>query len=531
MSNRRARADGAGNPARNSTRGILKASVVLIVSSLVLQLAILPTEDNLAAASITAATSLVTFFYLFGRPSVMVRYPLSALGLLGLSVSSLSGPLVYQSVLLTPIAANLANPVRTFAYLGLVQVTLIASHVAYSQMTLLSRARSGISSKVLAPLGLFRVPGSLELLLLGYIGLGSMWLTAINISHFGDVGAKFTEGLMPLAYAPLLIPFAPYFGASRGRAVRKVWPLALYLVVLIAMGVVSNSRFTFAVGFFGLMLVVFLLYVSGALRVKTGVVLVAILCMVPALVAFGYLSDLSTAMVMVRHQRSGVTGIDLLRLTLEQFDDREAVRVYRQLNMLAEETYVANPIINRLITVNFDDNVFSYADRLSPSDREELTTITLQKIAGILPTPVIRLLGLNLNKEELAFSMGDAIHDRASGAHLGSNELGSLTGHGMILFGPFFYLVVFLVAPIIFLTVDAFTRLEGNELRYAVYALIFVFPFWTPFVGDSLVIVVGFMLRILPQTVLIYAVLSKSLSVLIPSKVTLKEASGKRISH
>ena len=127
--------------------------------------------------------------------------------------------------------------------------------------------------------------------------------------------------------------------------------------------------------------------------------------------------------------------------------------------------------------------------------------------------------------------MGDAIHSRVSEVHLGSNELGSLVGHGIILFGPFFYLVVFLVAPITFLTADAFTRFEGDELRYAVFALVFVFPFWTLYHGDSLLDIVNFILRILPQTVLIYAVLSKSLSVLVPPKETPKEASGKRISH
>ena len=148
------------------------------------------------------------------------------------------------------------------------------------------------------------------------------------------------------------------------------------------MGLVSNTRATFAVGFFGLMLVVFLLYVSGALRVKTGVVLVAILCTVPALVAFGYLSDLSTAMVMVREQRSEATGMNLLWLTLEQFDHKEAVLVYRQRNVSAEELYIADPIIGRLITVDFDDNVLSYADLLSPSDRQEIATITRQKIVG-----------------------------------------------------------------------------------------------------------------------------------------------------
>ena len=129
MSNTEMELAGVARPKRYSPRGLLWASVGLTVLSLVVQVAVSPAADNLAAAGCAAGASLVTFFYLFGHPSAMARHPLSALTLLGFSVSSSSGALIYQSIVWTPLAAQLANPGRTYAYLGLFQLTLVASHL------------------------------------------------------------------------------------------------------------------------------------------------------------------------------------------------------------------------------------------------------------------------------------------------------------------------------------------------------------------------------------------------------------------
>ena len=115
----------SGSEFLSTTRPFLVASVGLILMAAVLQIAILPSAANLIATGCAAATSLFTFFYLFGRQLAMVRRPLSSLALLGLSVSSLSGPLAYQSLVLQPITANLSMPVETFAYVGLFQLTLV----------------------------------------------------------------------------------------------------------------------------------------------------------------------------------------------------------------------------------------------------------------------------------------------------------------------------------------------------------------------------------------------------------------------
>lgn len=523
MSDRAVRLAGRANPGRNSTGGLLRASVGLTVSSLVVQLAISPTAYNLAAASCAAAASLVAFFYLFGRPSAMALHPLSSLGLLGLNVSTLSGALVYQSVVWTPLTAHLANPVRTFAYLGAFQLTLIASHLGYSHMRLLASVRSGLSSKVIARLGLFRPPTSLELWLLGLIGLGAIWFSSTTSIDYGDVGGKFTVGLLPLAYAPFLVPFLSYMGAARRLTLTKLWPVAVYGVALIAGGIIKNSRATIALALITPVLVFFLLYVSGALRPSARRFVAVALCVVSAVVVLGYATDFGTAMIMVRSQGSKAAGVDLLQLTLRQFNDRRAVQAFRQsINSPLttdgySEYYISNLLLARFITVKFDDNMLGYADLLSPGQREEIATVSWQKTVALLPTPVIQLLGLDVNKSDLEFSMGGAIYNAATGTRWGYYKVGSMAAHGLILFGPFFYLIVFLVAPIVFLTADAFTRSTENELRYAPFALIFIFSFWTMFNGDSLINIADFMFRTLPQSILIYAVLSKALSFLRPS--------------
>lgn len=524
MSDRAVQVAGAANPVRDLTRGLLWTSGGLTVLSLVVQLTISPTADNVAAASCAAAASLMTFFYLFGRPSAMARHPLSSTALLGLNVSSLSGALIYQSAVLTPLTTNLANPVRTFAYLGLFQITLVASHLTYSHAVFISRVRSGLSSNVIARLGLFRVPTSRELWLLGVIGLGGIWIFHTGAPGYGDVGGKFAAGLMPLAYAPMLIPFLPYLGAARQRTSSGIWPVAVYVAALMAAGLISNRRTTFAEAFIILVLVFLLLHVSGALRVGRKFFIIAAVCVIPAVVALGYISDLGTAMIMVRSQRSEVVGVDLLRLTLRQFNDRKAVQAYKQRYVDSptpggySEYYISNLIFARLITVKFDDTMLGYANLLSPGQREVIVTVSRQKLVALLPTPAIQLLGLDVHKSDLEFSMGGAIFNLATGTPWGYYKVGSITAHGLILFGPFFYLIVFLVAPIVFLTADAFTRFTGNGLRYAPFALVFIYSFWTMFYGDSLISIMEFMLRSLPQSVLIFAVLSKCLSVLFASE-------------
>ena len=252
------------------------------------------------------------------------------------------------------------------------------------------------------------------------MGLGATWFSAVSSVDYGDFGGKFAFGLVPFAYAPLLIPFLPYLGAARRNTRGAIWQVAAYSVVLVAAALVRNSRGTFGEAFVTLVLLLLLLYVSGNLRLSRRALGAAVLFAMPAVVALGFLTDLSTAILMVRAQRTEVTGASLLELTLEQLGDTEAIQNYTQLSLAPtpngySEYYISNPLLARLITVKFDDNLLQLVPLLTPNQREDISKTSLKQIAALLPTPAIRILGLDVDKRRLAFSMGAYMYDRGSG--------------------------------------------------------------------------------------------------------------------
>ena len=338
-------------------------------------------------------------------------------------------------------------------------------------------------------------------------------------------GGKAIRAFAPFAYAPLLIPFLPYLGAPYARVKRAIrWPMLAYLVALIAAGVVKNSRSTFAEAFLALILILFMLHMSGTVRLGGRLVIGVTLCAIPALLAFNAITDLSTAMVIVRLERSQVVGVDLLERTLETYTQKDTLEAYRRRDGTESgngysEYYISNPLFARLITVKFDDSMLRLGTLLTREDKGSLVTLSGKKIVALLPTPVLQLLRVDISKDDISFSMGDYIYYLASGQGLGGYRTGSLTAHGLLLFGPLFYILVLALSPLVFLVLDAFARWTREGLRYAPFALIFIFQFWSLFYGDSLNDVAETLLRGLPQAVIIFWAVSKLGSVLLPAPV------------
>lgn len=509
--------------AKEPARVILPVALAIVLLSLALQCVIQPSGENIASSAAAAFASIVTFTYLYGPSSVAESHPLSTLALLGFNVSSLSGALVYQSVTLTPLVENLAVPLKTFGYLALLQLVLLTSHAIYSRFPYLRSLARTLSSGVCAPLGLLDMPRSSQLWLLGMAGLAATWFGATTAVAYGDVVGKSVVALMLFAYAPFIIPFLNRTGTVASRRPALGWSLVAFGLALVFVAMARNSRATFVMGLATPILVMYLGYISGALRLTRRAVFVVFVCLLTAVMVFGLLSDLATAMLLVRGQRSQVKGRELVELTWDQFTDRGGVRAYREYGGVNGQTgynerYISNPIIARLVTVKFDDNMLRYEELLTPSQKDEVRRLSLEKAVATLPTPVLRMLGIDLDKSLLEYSMGDLIYSRVSSEGLGGYRVGSITAHGLIIFGPWFYLVVLIGAPIVFVVFDALARYADSGIRLAPFALIFAYSLWDAFEGDSGLQLFGLLVRGLPQSILLYIVVLKLTAILLPAR-------------
>jgi len=432
---------------------------------------------------------------------------------LGLNVSSQSGALIYQSLTWTPIEFNLFNPIQTFFYVGVMQLVLVLAHFFYTQSRLLFAIKGWFSSSVVKPLGLFSHPPSNMLWSMGFIGVMSIWFSATNNIEYGDAGGKFVVAFIPFAYGPYLIPFFERLSNSASRC-RNIYTkqLIAYTLLVIIVALVKNSRGIFALAFMTVLLAFFLYWVIGSLSFTKRQLVNATLLFIPALLVFSILSDLADAMVIARVTRGEVKGLEFIEATLIALFDRESLAAYKQSALFSlsnqyNEIYISNPIVARLVTVKFDDNMLHFYKELPDGAAAELLTVTIGKFIALLPTPIINLFGLGINKTDLEFSIGDFIWYLFSGVGLGGYRTGSIIAHGLILFEWWFFVLILMLSPLLYAILDGFSYLHNKRIYFSPVILFASFTLFTLFNGDGLNNIASILLRALPQLIVLYFVL------------------------
>ena len=452
------------------------------------------------------------------------RAPMSCLMVLGFNVSALSGALVTQSAYLRPITYNLDVPLQTFSALALAQSLVIVVHFVYDQSRALQALRQSISRYVYQPIGLLEPPSALELGIFGFLGCAATMLAAQNYREavqFGDVSSKFAQGFIPFAVAPFLIPMRSYILVRESGRKQSNWLfLTCYTAMLIAVAMANNARATFSSGFLTLGLCCLVTVLSGNYSLTHRKIAVGLLGMCLAVPCFLTLSDLATAMVIARDERSNVTSMELIEITLNNFQDKQLLedRRHRDATILGgdyNENYVSNPIFARFVYTKFVDVNMYNALNLSDSQVSEIRKQTINRIISLLPTPVINYLGIKLEKADLEYSSGDLYSFIARGLGLGSYTTGSEIPDGLTIFGVVFWPVLAVLVLVQYIVYDAFSKIDHEgRFRISALALLNAVPVFTLGVmQESVSNQIMMILRGIPQLIVLYWLLRLMTSV------------------
>jgi hypothetical protein len=173
------------------------------------------------------------------------------------------------------------------------------------------------------------------------------------------------------------------------------------------------------------------------------------------------LADLATAMAIARPARTKVSGTAMLAKTIEvlrkpyliqQFRDRQS---HAGLFSTYDESYIANPLFARLVETKFHDNALYFSRSLETNaSREKLTKVTADFLWSILPEPVLKRLGIKIDKDDLNFSMGDYLAYLSRGVPLGGRKTGSIFAQGQVVFGALFPFIYALLCLVLFKWMD-----------------------------------------------------------------------------
>jgi len=425
------------------------------------QVIIDPSATNILCAIIIALGTIPVLLYV--RYTAAVDHqPLSTLVLLGFCTTTFFGALLAQSGAGTAVSASLREPVRTFTTLVVYELLAVVVHAVYRLFNEPGRPPS-LVRRSLERLNLYATPSVPALWILGFIGCLSYALPrpdsgGLNAGLASAVGLAFNF----LISAPFLIPLYRKIEQTEHASSRWMWPgLASYAFLALLIALVRNARVIMFVGAATVALAYLLVFLQSRWTVRSGLFAKLGIAAVGFIALMGPVSDLATAMAIARAERGKASGAQMIATTLHIWQRPYLIQQYRDRQGKAgrydryDEFYIANPLFARLVETKFHDNALYFADSLTTrSSQEKLTRTSMDFLWSILPTPVLKRLGIHIDKDDLNFSMGDYLAYLSRGVPLGGRKTGSLFAQGQVVFGALFPFVYVLLCLILFKWMD-----------------------------------------------------------------------------
>ncbi len=503
-------------------RRLFQFLVPALLLSLLIQALVGTEQDNLAWSAASAGVILLTFAYCF-RPGLFDRYPLSTLAILGFDAVMLSIPLAGQSATLHPLLYNLYEPQDTFLWTYATHAVIIAAHAAYDRLAVLNAPGRWLARRVYAPLGLFTMPSSFELWMLGGLGFLATLLSQVlyvGDIEYGDVGGKALGGLFSFLTFPFLIPFRGLFvGRKVAASPLSVLLLVGYFFAVVILAIAINKRFAFSLVGMTVLLAFALLGAMGRFKLSSRAMIGGALLVVASVPVLGALEDLTTAMEIVRGAKGSASGLEYLSQTLDEMGDKAAIERWRRDNdasvsssLSYSDAYLSSNFLNRLIYLKYTDITMVESQHLSDRERSVLQDDLHTRLLAFLPTPIASLLGINVDKRSMEYSVGDLYENFYSGMPPVSFLTGSSITHSKDVFGSAWLPIMFLIFLLCFNSADALTTRYRGIMIFSPVAFAALYTvFGHLYIEDNVTAMTGRAFRDFPQTAMLYIIISQLL--------------------
>ncbi len=441
--------------------------------------------ENIAADCIILISVLTTLLY-FRWSKALDTHPLSSFAIFGFCVTSLLGALLVQSASWVAVSASLRQPVITFSVLAMYQAIALIAHTLYRMVTVSSSNKPSLLRYSFQKLGVYATPSVINLWFIGAIGLFSELLSRVS---------PVANGLSFLAWSPFLIPiYIQQVGSTYCNTKLNHLLLLAYAILIALMAMAFNARGMMLAGTATVGLLFLLIGMRSTKAVTSSMLLKLVMIGLLGAAVSWPASNLVTAMVVARNDRSKISITKMVTNTLDNFQNTEKLEDYskqelaKELRSPYDEHYINNPVIARFVITKFHDNAIYFAGRISDKGSDELMRVSEDLLWATLPQPVLDELKIDVNKEKMNFSMGDMLVNLTLGMPLGGQKTGSIFGQGWALWGYFFPIIYFGMCLTLFAAIDIFSiQTLSGKVELAVIGMLNTWPnFLFGITADSL---------------------------------------------
>ncbi|WP_299797807.1 hypothetical protein [uncultured Maribacter sp.] len=472
------------NSKNHSIRQINWVLRVLLIVAVIGELIFFPSVANFFGC-VMAIISYMVFSYFFKEEYIRL-FPFAFLMYLSMFMYRFL-PLIATLAEGKPITYGFERPYQTFiSEIILFLVSSIAFYFACNPNKV--SFKNNLLQKALQKVNFYEITPPI-IWVMGVIGF---LIKAYNLStgaaEYGDVGGKFLIGLEYLMFAPICLLF-PELIRLKYKGKKLVW---IYTILVIILNVASNKRHLIItpLGTIGLLFFLHVIFKNINLT-KLISPIKLILGGVLVFITLNMLSNLSTAMLHTRdvmlydaEQRNNADKLKAFEKTIEILQNKSLMARLKKkkekvihnpltnYHQAWSEDYVDNFMLERYANMRITDETLYLAEKKGYGSKQMLDFFQ-NSILGLLPSPILKLFGINFNKALYEFSRGDLL----SGRSLGGYRVTSHVGDGLATFGYWYFPLQTLVFFIVFKLLNAFVFYSRNSVKYAPLAIMSIFTF------------------------------------------------------
>lgn len=408
-------------------------------------------------------------------------YPVSTVAISLYVFFFLFAPLPATLIELKPVSFNLRIPEITISMILLLEVVLLITHLIYK----LTAGRTNVVRNFLSKTQFYTSFTTSELWFMIIVSLILHAYLILTIGLYTNEEENVYQSLPTWLYAInsifggkynlLLIFYFSSLGLIGNESFKKhhfvIWLIA---IILFFIGIGTNMRTAavsaIAAGAF-MMIVDILFYRDIKTIDKRKTIYMG-------LVAVAFMSiflPISKAMVNVRGERTGVSGLDMIEMTLNNKESSSNEAKVHAITPEYDETYLSNDLLGRFCSLKIHDETIYRALSIDyPSGR--LQQRLLDEMSNTIPKVI------NNNRKSLKGTLTDVLAVESNGANVvGGAKIGTLQGLGLALFGWYFIpIIMIFYVPIFYLLDSLATYSKDKKIKFSLLFImnIITYCYW-----------------------------------------------------
>jgi hypothetical protein len=403
-------------------------------------------------------------------------------------------------------------PLETFFFLFICIVYLIICHYSYRKINLFSLIKKYFSNI------LIKLETKNNFKFNNFIGNFCFLLLILILFFKVPTGQKslldnIMDGLQLFIVMPLIfLLFVLIYDEAKQKHYKYYIYITIYMTLAFLYSIAVNSRSFFLDKIYLILTLLLFFLMLGIIKITYRFFFKTLIFFTVAILIGPILNNYSESMLSVRDLRSENINSpirNIYKLFENTLDKSQIKFIDSNSKSLFREDYIPSTIISRINTTNYTDNLFFASKYLTSSAVQKIKDYEKNQIISIFPEFFIKIFDINFNKKFYGENTTTSLFYKAVESDYGGpKSTGSMFATLKIYYDYYFFIYFYLITIVCFIAADSFW-LKTQRFSNILFAIFYgtagsVTGF---FAVTSPSVLFGIILRNIPQTIILYALL------------------------